>query len=723
MPKLLTESQKELTTSKNQSALVEVWTRELENSSEKEKDFRKEGEHNLEIYKNNHSHAKEGYNVFWSNVQTLKPLVFSNLPHPNITRRFLDNDEISRILSELMERSLSYFHEIGDVSSPFNNARDDFLITGRGLVRVVFDPPDVIEVKTFKKDQGTGKEEIEVREDLDIDTKKIRIEYVNWKDFRISGEDTWEDVRWIAFRHSMTRDQLIAKFNSKGKNVNLDKSILEDVNNSQDSNHEIFKRAEVWEIWDKTTKRIIFLTIGAEGTILSDEEDAYELRDFFPIAKPLGSDSNPGSLTPIPQYRMYKAQAEELNILDERIRNLIQQVKHTGVYAALAESTNIESIMNGNDGEVTPLQGVQPGTKISDLIEFKPILDLVNVITSLRSQKAEILQNIRDITGLSDIVRGTTVASETATAQRLKGDFAISRIQPIQKEFETFIRDVYRLEAELIVEQYTVKELSKITNLKTIDRKKIAVEKNKQQDALMQEAMEQIKDINSPEGQEQLQQLEEQRRIGFQKTMTEASNALKGYAVTPEQLEQLDIVMKDDNLRNFSVDVETDSTVIIDQNQEKADRLEYVQAVSTFFAQATPILQVGGLNKEAFSEMLSFISKPFKVGRNLEEHLLSKEKEESQGPSVEEQLAQAENARAEQRLQLDIQKQQIEADQGQQKLNIEKAKVKVGIEQFNDNLEFQDVNKEADRRAKTLDQIVKERTERATNAIRESNLI
>ena len=121
--------------------------------------------------------------------------------------------------------------------------------------------------------------------------------------------------------------------------------------------------------------------------------------------------------------------------------------------------------------------------------------------------------------------------------------------------------------------------------------------------------------------------------------------------------------------------------------------------------------------------MLSFISKPFKVGRNLEEHLLSKEKEESQGPSVEEQLAQAENARAEQRLQLDIQKQQIEADQGQQKLNIEKAKVKVGIEQFNDNLEFQDVNQEADRRAKTLDQVVKERTERATQAIRESNLI
>lgn len=728
MPETHTESQKELTTAKGKIALVEIWTKEIENSSDKEKNYRKEAESYLDTYKNQlpgrdtYGILEEGYNIFWSNVQTLRPLVYSNLPHPNITRRFLDKDETARLLSELMERALAYFNEIGNTSTTIAKARDDFLITGRGVARVIFDPADIIEIKTTKIDKETEEETIEIDEDLDIDVKKVRVAYVPWKDIRISTENVWEDVRWIAFKHDMSRDQLISRFGTKGKSVNLNSNILDDVDGSKVSDHEIFKRAEVWEIWDKTTKRIIFATIGAEGTILSDEEDAYELRDFFPIAKPLGSDSDPESLTPIPQYRMYRAQAEELNQIDARIRSLVQQVKYSGVYAALAENTNIENIMNGGDGEVSPLKGVQPGVKIGDLIEFKPILDLVNVIVSLRTQKAEILQNTRDITGLSDIVRGTTVASETATAQKLKGDFAISRIQPTQKEVELFIRDTYRLQAELIVEQYSIEELAKITNLKIIDINSIAQEAKEKQDALIEEAESQI-NTTSREGQQQLQRLEERREIGLKKTMEKPLNELKGYAATPEQLEQLDQVMKNDKLRNFSVDVETDATVSIDQNQEKADRLEYAQAISTFFAQATPILQVGGINKSAFNEMLSFISKPFKVGRNLEEHLLTEEEEEPQGPSIEEQMAQAENARADQRLQLDAQKQKTEADQGQQKLNIEKAKVKVDIEQFDDKLEFEDVNKEADRRAKTLDQVVKESTNRATSVIRESNLI
>ena len=410
-----------------------------------------------------------------------------------------------------------------------------------------------------------------------------------------------------------------------------------------------------------------------------------------------------------------------MNELDARIRSLNQQCKFTGVYSSISEDADIQAFLSGEDGEFNPLTNVQPGNDIKNSIFTKPITEIANVTTVLNNQKVGVIQNIRDITGLSDIVRGTTLASETATAQRLKGDFAISRIQPLQKELENNIRDSIRLLTEVIVENYSVEELAKITNLQIIDINKIAKETLQKQSALFEEAVQQI-DPQDPKRQEKIDQLNQQQEVGFKKTMEGPTNALKGYAATPEQLKQISELKENDKLRSFAVDVETDSTVRIDQNQEKQDRIEYVQMVSTFAAQMAPVLQAGIVNKAAFNEMLGFISRPFKVGRNLEEHLLSEEEvvEEQQGPSMEEQLAQAENARADQRLQLDAQRQQVEADQGQQKLNIEKAKVKVGIEQFDDKLEFDDVNKEADRRAKTAEELISDRTERVNATIRES---
>lgn len=723
------ETKDELTTSTGEDGLVEIWTQEIDNASSKERSFRSEARLYLDIYKNttnngvsnnsitNPAHP-EGHNVFWSNTQTLRPLVFSNLPAPNVTRRFLDKDENSRIISEMMERSISFFSDEDDIGVPFNKSRDDFLITGRGLARVVLNPGEVVEIETKSIDKDSGEEVSQTEEELDIDTKKVHVQYVAWDDLRISPETVWEDVRWIAFRHKMNRDQLVDQFGERGKNVNLNFNILQNTEESNRPDNDIFKQAEVWEIWDKTKERIIFATIGGDGKILSEDEDNYNLKGFFPISKPLGSDSDPSDLVPIPLFRMYKAQADELNRLDARIRSLVEQIRFSGVYSSLAEGTNIESIMNGADGSIAPLKGLQPGVKISDQIEFKPIVDLVNVVVALRTQKADILQNIRDITGLSDIVRGTTLASETATAQKLKGDFAISRIQPLQKEFEIFIRNTIRLMSELIVENFTVEELAKITNLQIVDINLIAQATQEKQQGLFDEAMQQI-DPNTPEGQQQVQQLEEQRKAGFEATMKQPLNDLKGYAVTPEQLVQIDAIMKNDKLRTFAVDVETDSTVRIDQNEHKAEMIEYVQAVSAYVSQMTPALQVGAINKEAFNQILADFSKAFKVGRNLEGFLLDDSQDEPEGPSVEEQVAQADNQRKDQELQLKAQEVGIK----QQEVDIKKAQVKVNIEQFNDNLEFQDVNKEEDRRAKTLDQLVQDRTQRATAAIRESNLV
>lgn len=704
------ENPKDLTNQTGKAAQVEIWTKEIENAEKSEEKWRNEATKFFNIYNDQYSSGGYDvgrYNIFWANTQTLRPLVFSKLPKSNITQRFLDKDEISRIASEMMERNINYCLSESDAEQVFNHCRDDYLIGGRGLARVVYDPEEALELE----DGSEG---------LDYSTKKTRIEYVDWKDFRMSPENEWNDVRWIAFRHKKSRAELIEDFGSKGAKVDLNISKLTNLS-QKDQENDLYQMAEVWEIWDKQNRKVLFLTTGQHGQILSEDEDPYNLQGFYPIPKPLGSNSDPSCLIPVPLYRMYKTQAEDLNEVEDRIRSLVKQCKATGLYSSMAEGQDVENLLNGDDGQFSPIKSTQPNLAVKDLVFFKPLGEIITTINELNQRKQILIDNIRDITGLSDIVRGITTASETATAQQLKGNFAISRIQPIQKEAEIFVRDVIRLLVELNVEKYSIQELAETTNLKIVDLEAIAQKANESLRATFQRGLKEIEEQDDPQAKEKIAQLQQQAEIGFKKTMKQPLEDLKGYAVTPQQLAQLDSLIKNDKLRMFSIDVETDSTIRIDQQQEKQDRVEYITAISNFSSSFFPLVQAGILTPDTFNQFLNFISKPFKVGRNLEEVLTSNEEPEPKQPSTEELLAQAESKRKDQELQLKSQEIQMNGEFRNRELDIKTAEVKFKIEEHNDTLDFEDVNKQADRDAKTAQDIIKIRTKMLEEQIRQAN--
>jgi hypothetical protein len=710
------EKKEDLTHSKGDAGLIEIWTKEIENAINYEKKWHDEADANFAIY-NNEGQREDRYNIFWSNTQTLRPLLFSRLPKTNITQRFLDTSETNRIASEMMERSIDLYLKDSDAETTISKCRDDFLIGGRGVARVCYDPENEVELEDGSIE-------------MDDSEKKCRIEYVDWKDFTMSTDKEWCNVQWIAFRHYKNRNELIEDFGEKKANaVELNATRLNN-NKNKNNENELFKMAEVWEVWDKENKSVLFLTIGGGGVLLSNEEDPYKLRDFFPIASPLGSNSNPIDLRPIPLYRQYKTQAEELNIIDTRIRSLVEQCKVTGIYSSIAEASDMEGLFNGNDGSFTPMLSAG-NQKVQDLIMFKPLGEIIATISQLNDRKDRVIFSIRDITGISDIVRGVTTASETATAQQMKGNFAISRIQPLQKELEFWVRDLIRLLCELTVENYTLQELTQMTQLKIVDIKAIERAEQLKLDALLNEAKS-LTDLNNPEEVARLEQMNEQAKEQFKKTMKKPLEDLKGYAITPEQIPELEKLIKNDKLRTFAIDVETDSTIKIDQQQEKADRAEYIRSISEFSNSFFPMVQAGIITPDAFKQFMLFISKPFKVGRMVEESLIAQEEQEEKGPSAEEMLAQAEIQIKQQELQLKAQKQATDAEFTQQELDIKKAALLQEQAIHQDNLEFEDSNKSADREHQLVKDITNARTvlmnsqamaqtENLNQTIRESN--
>jgi hypothetical protein len=66
---------------------------------------------------------------------------------------------------------------------------------------------------------------------------------------------------------------------------------------------------------------------------------------------------------------------------------------------------------------------------------------------------------------MSDILRGATVAGETATAQSIKAKFASVRVQQMQDDFARFSTDLQRLRAEVMVNHFDDATLVKQSNM------------------------------------------------------------------------------------------------------------------------------------------------------------------------------------------------------------------------------------------------------------------
>jgi hypothetical protein len=80
-------------------------------------------------------------------------------------------------------------------------------------------------------------------------------------------------------------------------------------------------------------------------------------------------------------------------------------------------------------------------------------------------ERIRLIQSIYELTGISDIQRGSTDPRETKGAQLLKAQFSSLRLMPRQKKVERFVRDLFRLMAEVIGEVFSPETMTRITGL------------------------------------------------------------------------------------------------------------------------------------------------------------------------------------------------------------------------------------------------------------------
>lgn len=461
---------------------VRVWLDAIDAAAEEEKEWRLQADRAVRIYRAEDSEKKNNhFNILHSNVETILPAIYNSTPVPDIRRRFNDPGQPAKDVSDILQRCISRSLDAYDFDGMMRSVLFDGFVAGRGVSRVRYVP--YLQPGTdpsIEEDAGEGQAGAEMSEPAALEGleqpepgevvafEEVVTEYVPWKHFRRGPGFVWDDVTWIAFEHFLTREQLRSLAEEKADKVSLDCSVEKEREDDRSGvpNSEVYARARVWEIWDKETKKVLFVAPSYMDEPLREEDDPLGLQGFYPVPRPLVPLPTPGHLVPVCPYRAYEDLAEELNEVTRRIQKITKQLRVRGVYASSAQ--DMEAIVTADDGELVAAQGLEAFVSSGGLdkaIAWWPIEPAVKALAQLYTQRDQVKQSIYEITGISDIVRGASSASETATAQQIKSQWGSLRIQRMQAEVARYARDLFRMKAEIISARFSPQTIGMMTGV------------------------------------------------------------------------------------------------------------------------------------------------------------------------------------------------------------------------------------------------------------------
>lgn len=459
--------------------LGQKWLERIRMAEKREDRWMKDAERAETIYLSGDAESDKGeepeFNILHSNVETIVPSIYNSTGKPDIRPRHNTPDPNAKAVADILERAILAMIDDSRLDAEVEASAQDVFVAGRGVVRVKFDA-DVIEQPTVGMDPATGLP-IQVMQQI-VTNERVEYENVSWRDFRMGPAKRWKDVPWVAFRHCITQEALEKIEDPELAELQADpESALSDDD------------VTVWEIWCKDTGRVYFI-VADNHKVLSIKDDPLGLPGFFPCASPVQPITPTGKMIPVCPYRIYETLADELETITERIRGLTSVLQAKGAMAGAAEA--LQELADASDGDIVTLadmENIMAQGGLEKAIMWWPIDKIITVIRELNVQREQTKQAIYEITGISDIIRGQSAATETATAQQIKTQWGSLRIKKMQRLIERQVRELFILSAELISQHFSPETLQKLSGLqippeampmlrKPLDHYRIDVETN-----------------------------------------------------------------------------------------------------------------------------------------------------------------------------------------------------------------------------------------------------
>jgi len=506
-------------------------------------------------------------NLFYSNIQTTQAMMFGRLPEISIDRRNTDfGDDAARVASSILQRMLQA--DIGKPNDQYSTSLklnlQDRLITGLGVARVRYEM-DKETRETAEQLDMNGQVVAEGFSEEVITSERAPLDYVHWRDCAWSPCRTWSELRWFGFKEMMTRDQLVERFGKEmGEAIPLTKTtrIVED-ESLQEEAADSFKRGEVWEIWDKDKKQVVWYCADYEK-LLDVKPDPFGLTGFFPVPRPMASNLTTSAYMPIPDFTMAQDLYNEIDNLETRIAMLTQAVKAVGVYNSAIDGVK-RMLVEGVENDLIPVDNwavFSENGGMQGVIDWLPIETIAGVLNQLIARRNDCKSQLFEISGMSDIMRGAAASAGgpvSATERALEARFASVRIAALQDEFSTYATDLIRLRAEIISKHFSPEQIVKQSNI-----------------------------LNTPDGQDQ------------------------------QLIQQAVELIKNSQELVWRVQVRPESVAMVDFAALKQERTEYLMAVSQFLQSSGPLIEKEPASAPMLMEMLKWGLAGFKGSQDIE---------------------------------------------------------------------------------------------------------
>lgn len=568
--------------------------------------------------------------LFWANISVMGPSVYSRPPVPVVIPRFKDRQELPRTASELLERSTIVTFEKEDVDGVMRLVRDDLVILARGV--------------PWLRYEASGKG--------DKFTEKVCIDHADRKDWLCEPARNWKEVDWVGKRAWLTKPEMRKRFKktSGDEYKKADFAIRKDATSDADDGK---KKAGVWEIWSKSLNKVVWVAEGCEKC-LDEDVPHLTLEGFFPCPRPAYGTLQRRSLVPVPDMLFYKDQLEEINEITARIAALTEAVKVRAFYPAGAGEIGdaIEAAIKStsNNQIMVPISNWAAwgsgGAK--DVIIWLPIEVITATITALIQLRKDLIEDVYQITGLSDIMRGQTQASETLGAQQLKSQYGSIRIKDRQDELTRVARDITRIAAEIMAENFQPKTLMEMSQMvlptdADIEKQAKPLQAQLQQiEAALPQIEQKLQGMQAeiqhaqqdPEVQQMAQANPDQAKQIIGQVQQQAQQLTQQAAQMKQQVPQIQAqlgklaqtitidkvmtLLREQKLRPFILDIETDSTIAPDENASKQRATEFTTAVGGYLKNAIPLVQTMPQAAGVVADTLKFITSQFRAGRELE---------------------------------------------------------------------------------------------------------
>lgn len=615
------------------------------------------------------------YPIWWASIQSVQPMLYSRTPTPIAEKAFDDlDDNTARVACLCLERLARYLIRSCAFDATMSYMRDTYIHAGKATCRIFFEakignepkkeyyaqkqipipppqpdpnqqqitpqdpsqPPPPPQMQTIFVDsagdqlQGDPKALQQDEQGFYIESSQENLEYVcvetvpvHYRDILHTPNARWEsEIWWKAYKSILTREEFREKFGEKAEKLVSFTVIPLNDRTPDDEKLLPIEYATLWEIWDDRAQNVYWYCEGYKDDWLtplnSEGGDPYDLDELFPSPPFILGTCGPDSLFPVPDFVQLRPLVEQLHGMAGRLKILVRALRKRGCYDAGVPG--LKAIQDeADEAEFVALENFKEligDGGLESVIKYFPTGEISEAITQLTQVIQQYEDKFNEIYGIPDILRGTSDPNETAAAQQMKGRYLSLRASTKQREFQRIVRDSIEMMCDLALKKFPQEKLVEVMGVKHM----------------------------KPEDQQ----------------------------VWPETL----VLLQDDDERKIRIDIETDSTITMNEGEDIEQRNYLAKTLLDGLAGVATAMQQNPIFAPAAMEALLFVVRGLQKGKELESVLKTSLDQAMQAaqqpqPDPEQQKIQGQMQLQQQKQQGQMQIEQFKAQTGAQTKQME----------------------------------------------------